>query len=842
MRLLAPEFLWLLPAAALFAFVPRRVRDLPHVLLRALALVLIVFALARPVRPTTDARPYHVLVVDGSASAAESEVGRARALLARRLATLPADARIGWIELGPPPVPEIVDPAGRLFARARIGESDLGAALRQAARWIPAGARGAVTLASDGLATREGFGAALAALEARGIPLHVLPLAAPENDVRVVALRPLDTPRVGRTTRVAVDVAGGPARVAVRLEGPKGELARREGVVLEKRTRVVLTFEPESAGFLPVAATVVAEQHGDARPGDERLERTLGVCDPLRVLYVGERLRGGAERLAQLVGPGFDVRARPPEQARAELGQADLLVVDDCPAERLGAGFQREIVDAVERRGLGLFLSGGRAAFGPGGYHDQPLEELMPVELVQKEEKRDPSTTLVVIIDTSGSMSGERVQLAKEVARLAIRRLLPHDKVGIVEFYGAKRWAAPIQPASNRIELERALNRLDAGGGTVILPAIEEAFYAMQNVQSRYKHVLVLTDGGVESGDFESLLRRMADKGMNVSTVLVGGQAHSEFLVNLANWGKGRFYAVPNRFNLPEILLKQPASAKLPGYRPEVTPVTARGGGGGGGGGGWWGDLDPATVPALAGFCETRARPGAERVLETRLGAHPILASWRYGLGRVSAFTSEPTGAGTASWGEWSGYGRWLARVLERTADDSGSPFSFRAERRDRVLVVTAERLVSEPLVPAARVTDGEKAPRELGFVERAPGWFEARAAWPPALPARLECGVRSAPEAPPQRLALDPASDVRPELQVDPRERVDLVRAAVASGGRVLGAGELEAGGKAGLPVGGGGGTRGLADLTPLAFLGALLAYLFDLWYRRRPRRRAVP
>jgi len=54
---------------------------------------------------------------------------------------------------------------------------------------------------------------------------------------------------------------------------------------------------------------------------------------------------------------------------------------------------------------------------------------------------------VVLLVDTSGSMVGNRMTLAKQVARLAMRRLQPHDKVGIVEFYGAKRWAAPIQPA-----------------------------------------------------------------------------------------------------------------------------------------------------------------------------------------------------------------------------------------------------------------------------------------------------------------------------------------------------------------------------------------------------------
>ena len=57
----------------------------------------------------------------------------------------------------------------------------------------------------------------------------------------------------------------------------------------------------------------------------------------------------------------------------------------------------------------------------------------------------------VLAIDTSGSMTGMRVTLAKEVSRLAMRRLLPHDKVGIVEFYGTKQWAAPMQSAGGHL-------------------------------------------------------------------------------------------------------------------------------------------------------------------------------------------------------------------------------------------------------------------------------------------------------------------------------------------------------------------------------------------------------
>ena len=333
-------------------------------------------------------------------------------------------------------------------------------------------------------------------------------------------------------------------------------------------------------------------------------------------------------------------------------------MIDDRPAESIPLPVQEAIVKAVRDDGVGLFYAGGKGAYGTGGYFDTPVASILPVEMIQKEEKRDPSTTLVVIIDTSGSMTGERVQLAKECARLAIRRLLPHDKVGIVEFYGTKQWAAPIQSAANAIDIQRAINRMDAGGGTVILPAIEEAFYAMQNVQTRYKHVLVLTDGGVESGDFESLMRQMAAKGINVSTVLVGSDAHSEFLVNIANWGKGHFYSASSRFNIPEVLLKQPSTSKIPPYRPGSHLVSM------GGPSGWWGEIPRPEEPQLSGYVETRLRPGAQVAVETETERHPVLASWRYGLGRVSAFTTEPVGEGTAPWREWDGYGAWLMRVL----------------------------------------------------------------------------------------------------------------------------------------------------------------------------------
>ncbi len=718
MSLLQPSALFLLLALPLLWFWPRRVRDLRHGLLRSALFALLAFALARPVWVHAGADPLHVLVSDG-----------------------------GTVQ-------------GDFDTVLRVEGSQVCAALERAALAIPDGAPGSITLVSDGFATDKGWENTLYQLRQRKLPLHVHALRAPSLGPRPVALTAEGTWRVGHTARLRVKLAGG--RAPIVLRGPSGVLATSDTDLLE--------FEPAAAGYLRLTVEV----------GEFQRTRTFAVQDPLRILYRGARVEGGAGALSNLVGRGFAMTDDP--------DSADLVVLDDLPASAFPPDEQESLVRAVTERGIGLFVAGGKASFGPGGYHRTPLESVLPVEFEQKREKRDPSTTLVVIIDTSGSMSGTRVQLAKEVARLAIRRLLPHDKVGIVEFYGAKRWAAPIQPASNAIELQRALNRMTAGGGTIIMPAIEESYYGLQNVRTRYKHVLVLTDGGVEAGAFEPLLRKMARKGINVSTVLIGGGAHSSFLVSLSRWGKGRFYSVPNRFNLPEVILKLPSTTRLPAYRSGTHALRVRGGPG------WLGNLDE--VPALSGYVQLRARPRSETLLETEAGEHPVLATWRHGLGRVTALATEPTGPGTASWEKWDGYGPMLARVLARTARDEVEPYRYSLTRRGAFLHLEAKRLRPAPPPSASPFV----------FRQRAPDTFTATLPWPPELEARIVAGAT--------RLVSDAFGDVAPEQMVD--EPLDLTALDSPDAGSA--------------PV-------ALTRLRPALLLLALLVFLGELLYRRWPR-----
>ncbi len=810
-----PGFLWLLPLVALVWFLPRRPAPGRRAVVRAVMLGALVVALARPVAVRASFSEHHVVVVDRTASAADpAAADRALGAVVGRLQ--PAARRV-LVEVGGAGAGGSAEGFEQVVTLRPGAGSPLGDALAAALRAVPEGAAGAVTLISDGRATDDGWYAAMQELTERGLPLHVVTLAPGDADLRPVGLATLDELRVGHVGRVRVAVAAADAQAQVTLEADGEVVAGPAAVTCRGVATVDLAFEPRVSGFVELEVKVARVGAADPDADNNALARTVSVQEPLQLLYLGARVQQAREHLEQLLGAGFSVRE--PSGDSLDLADVDVTLLDDRAAAEVPTRWQQAIADAVQQRGMGLFVSGGRSAFGPGGYHDTVIETISPVEYVQKEEKKDPSTTLAVVIDTSGSMVGNRMTLAKEVARLAIRRLLPHDKVGIVEFYGTKQWAAPIQSAANSIDLQRAINRLGASGGTVLFPAIEECYSALTNVQTRSKHGLDVTDAGVETGPYESLLRKMSDEGIAISTVLVGPGRHSEFLVELADWGGGRYYHSPDRFNLPELLLKKPSTSMLPPYRPGSYEVETRGGRG------WWGDVDPREIPPIQTLVETSPRAGADVLMSVTGSGRPVLASWQYGLGRVTAMTTEPVGPGTRGWRDWPGYGPMLGRLLARTSRSSQPPYEVSCVRRAERVEVEARTATRDA---GALVVTRSGGGEEVSMREVAPGVFRgsvvAAADADVRLLARDQTGWS-------RRLCSDAFQAGAAETQVDPRAALPLAEIAARTSGAFVRPGEAVPA----LPLARVGAPLQAAPVWPWFALVSLLALIYDVFDRRR-------
>jgi hypothetical protein len=100
--------------------------------------------------------------------------------------------------------------------------------------------------------------------------------------------------------------------------------------------------------------------------------------------------------------------------------------------------------------------------------------------------------------------------------------------------------------------------------------------------------------------------------------------------------------------------------------------------------------LTRGTVPALGGYVVSAARPGAEVPL-TSHRLDPILASWRYGLGKVAVYTADLTGPWSArlrSSDVFEPFVTDLVRWVSRSANDEAFFVSIQRRQDHAALLV----------------------------------------------------------------------------------------------------------------------------------------------------------
>ena len=79
-------------------------------------------------------------------------------------------------------------------------------------------------------------------------------------------------------------------------------------------------------------------------------------------------------------------------------------------------------------------------------------------------EERTPSN-LVLLVDVSGSMNGERkLPLLKQALSVLVEQLGEQDRIAIVTYAGSSGLALPSTTANNKETILHSLNQLHAGG------------------------------------------------------------------------------------------------------------------------------------------------------------------------------------------------------------------------------------------------------------------------------------------------------------------------------------------------------------------------------------------
>jgi hypothetical protein len=218
-------------------------------------------------------------------------------------------------------------------------------------------------------------------------------------------------------------------------------------------------------------------------------------------------------------------------------------------------------------------------------------------------------------------------------------------------------WDSAIRPARDKQAIHHAIATIKAGGGTDGYPGLKEAYQVLYDRPALLKHVIFLSDGQMTRGDFAGLVRRMAKDKITVSTVAIGKDADLQLMVDIAKWGRGRFYytdegaTVPRIFTLETQLASKASLVEQP-FKPSVASPGHEA----------IQEIDWKEAPPLGGYVATTLKGNAEMVLMTHQ-EDPLLATWRYGLGRAVAFTSDAKGKWAVLWLRWGGFNKFWSQV-----------------------------------------------------------------------------------------------------------------------------------------------------------------------------------
>lgn len=693
--------MWWLAGRSLHPMSLRRRRW--QLVVRTFAVLVALGILAGPVRAVLAGDRAVVFVLDHSASQGLGGHQRAQAEMNRLAASLPSATWTAVVSAGDAPLVLRLPERGvphLTSAPAPAPESDLAAALELARGLFPPDTARAAVLLSDGLATRGDAVSVARDAALAGIVVHTSALAGDiRPDLRIVTLRPS---RVRSHEGAALTVT---AEVESSLTGSGIIRLFENGIEVESRPLTVTSGDTPRIEFRRTPAErnlytfrVVAQGFaGDTVPENDQALALVDVDGRPRLLHISSDPAEAHYLADALTKEGIRVDPREPAlmpDTPQDLAAYDGVILADVAARLLSERAMAALKDYVEDLGGGLIVAGGTSSFGVGGYFRTPLEELLPVQMQSPDTEEQAAVALALVVDRSGSMSGEKLEFCKTAAVATAGMLANKDWLGVVAFDSSATWIVPMARMTARGDAERRIRAIADGGGTNIFPGMTEGRAALARTPAKVRHMIVLTDGVSEGSGYPQLAAACRGDRITISTVAVGSDADTSLLQAIAAAGGGKFYLaqdprqVPRIFtqdamtHLGKLVREQPFQPK----RAERHPMIE----------GW----DAASAPHLLGYVRTNRRSTAQVPLVTDIG-DPLLAHWRFGLGKVTAFTSDSGSRWSSLWlANWpSGYVQlWSQIIRETVREPQGRHLDLRLEEAEglaQILVDAREDAVT---------------------------------------------------------------------------------------------------------------------------------------------------
>ncbi len=171
-----------------------------------------------------------------------------------------------------------------------------------------------------------------------------------------------------------------------------------------------------------------------------------------------------------------------------------------------------------------------------------------------------PPVNLCLVIDRSGSMTGEKIARAREAAIGVVRRLERDDVFSLVTFDDRVETLIPARRVGDRRELEETIRSIRPGGSTNLYGGVTRGADEVRRhlEEGGTPRVILLSDGIANVGpsspeDLARLGAALVREGISVTTIGLGLGYNEDLMTRLARRSDGNTYFVESSRDLPRI-------------------------------------------------------------------------------------------------------------------------------------------------------------------------------------------------------------------------------------------------------------------------------------------------
>lgn len=406
---------------------------------------------------------------------------------------------------------------------------------------------------------------------------------------------------------------------------------------------IEFTVQPQSTGVHTYH--LVLEVSEDTIAQNNEAYVCLPVAGEATVLIIAdtEENAQALEQVLKAENAVTSVSAYQAPKTLVELCKYDAVVLSNVEYYDLPRGYDKILDAYVGSYGRTLLAVGGRDTFMYGDMEGTALVDMLPVSLTLEESTEGKSVALMLVLDCSSSMDGDRFVIAKQGAIRCLDAMTDNDYVGIVSFSKTANLDSSLLRADtdNKESLTRVISGLELGRGTYYTEALTLAGDELAKSDADIKHILFLSDGQPSDSGYYAVVSNAYEQGITVSTIGLGYSSY--ILSGIAQYGNGRYYYVKSADELPNIMLSETEQAKVSSLIVgDIVPIIKEQSA-------LTESIGSTQLAPLGGYLGTTLKENATAYITTDRG-HPIYAAWEYGFGKVACFTSDLNGSWSDRW------------------------------------------------------------------------------------------------------------------------------------------------------------------------------------------------